>query len=847
VGELAGAGTFGESPCEMKRQGCAGPKFVQRVNGMLTSLPIDAVLPDICVALSGTGACVLIAPPGAGKTTAVAPALLDQEWCSGKIILLSPRRVAARAAAERMAEMLGEKAGETVGYLTRLDSKQSARTRILVMTEAIFVNRIVEDAELTGVSAVLFDEAHERHLDSDLGLALALESRAILRGDLRICVMSATIDGERFASLLGDDAAVIESQGKAFPLRIEWIGARAEMRIEDAAADAVMTAWRQEDGDILAFLPGVREIERVRERLIPRLPDTPILPLHGQVQPRDQRAAIKRDPDGRRRIVLATAIAETSLTLDGVCVVVDSGLARSAEYDRAAGTTHLVTHRASQAAAAQRAGRAARQMPGTAYRLWEEAAHPGRPAFAPPEVVTADLAPLVLSLAKWGTNDPASLPWIDTPPAASLASARDRLTKLGALDGHGAVTLRGTQIASLPMDPVTGAAVLFGAEAGQAADAAKLALLTQERGLGGRGEDLLQRLSRWNADNSPRAKASRKLAARWAERAGQLVPATDVDRINPALFLAFAQPDNIAKRRDAAGENWISAGGRGYFLDPASTLAGALARSEWLIIADAQGQAKGARITAAAALESSEVEQSLAHLIEKRSTLRWNDKEKRIEARLERRLGAIAMTSGPDPKPDAQAVAALLLETATDSLSDLVPAVLLARGGFAKIKSLDLDTLRENAALWLGPLLEGRRDLGVPKGKLVEAILGLLDWNDRKRLDDAAPREFTSPAGSAHKIDYAGEGAPSAEIRVQALFGLDRHPMIGETPLLLLLTSPAGRPIQATRDLPGFWRGSWRDVAKEMKGRYPKHRWPEQPWTEKPSLKTKNAFSRSGG
>ena len=806
-------------------------------------LPIHAVLPDLVAALDKQGAAVLIAPPGAGKTTAVAPLLLDQTWCTGQIILLSPRRVAARAAAERIAELIGENAGETVGYLTRLDSKQSAGTRILVMTEAIFVNRIIEDAELKGVSAVLFDEAHERHLDSDLGLALALESRAVLREDLRICVMSATIDGQRFASLLGDEAAVIESEGKAYPLRIEWLGSRAELRIEDAVADAVMTAWKQEDGDILAFLPGVREIERVRERLEARLPDTPILPLHGQVQPTAQRTAIKRDPEGRRRIVIATAIAETSLTLDGVSVVVDSGMARSAEFDRAASTTHLVTHRASQAAAAQRAGRAARQVPGVAFRLWEEAAHLGRPKFAPPEIQTADLAPLLLSLAKWGTSDPASLPWLDAPPAASVSSARDRLSKLGALDENGAITARGSKIASLPMDPVLGAAVLNGAEAGQASDAAKLALLTQERGLGGRGEDLLQRLSKWNTDNSPRAKASRKLAARWAQHAERLVSKAERDTKNPALFLARARPDNIAKRRDRSGENWISAGGRGFFLDPASSLA----RSEWLVIADAQGQAKGARITAAAALEAVEVEQSLGHLIERRSNIDWNAKAQRVEALLERRLGAIKLASGTDPEPDAEKIAELLIERAKENLNDIVPADLLARAKYANIEALGFRGLAETAEQWLAPIIAGRRDWKVPKGKLVDAILGQIAWNDRSKLDEIAPRDFTSPAGSTHRIDYAGDNAPTVEVRAQALFGMDRQPMIGDTPLLLQLTSPAGRPIQATRDLPGFWRGGWRDVAKDMKGRYPKHRWPDEPWLEKPSLKTKNAFSKSDG
>lgn len=803
------------------------------------TLPIRAVLPDLLAALSDDGAAVLVAPPGAGKTTAVAPALLDQPWCDGTVILLSPRRVAARAAAERMAEMLGEKAGETIGYLTRLDSRQSARTRVLVMTEAIFVNRIVGDPELPGVSAVLFDEAHERHLDSDLGLALALETRAVLRDDLRICVMSATIDGARFARLLGGNAAVIESEGKAFPLRIEWLGAKPDLRIEDAVAAAILTAWRAETGDLLAFLPGVREIERVRERLEDKLPGTPILPLHGQVDPAAQRHAIRRDPQGRRRIVLATAIAETSLTLDGVSTVVDSGLSRRAEFDRAAGTTHLVTGRSSQAAAAQRAGRAARLGPGAAYRLWEEAAHAGRPAFDPPEVETADLTALMLSLAQWGTADPASLAWLDPPPPASVAAARARLVKLGALDEQGRITGWGEHVASLPMHPVHGAMVLFGAKAGQARDAARLALLLQERGLGGRGEDVLHRLGGWRNDRSPRAAASAKLAERWARRAESLIAAEAQGERNPGLFLAHALPDNIARRRDAAGESWLSAGGRGYFLDPASSLAPA----EWLVIGDAQGQAKGARIIAAAPLTAQEVEEHLSDLVERRSVLQWNAAERRVEARLERRLGAITLASGPDPVPDADAVAALLLAKAVESLPALLPAALLARARHAGISALSAEHLAENAEHWLAPLLTGRRDLALPAGKIAEALLNQLDWEDRQTLDRLAPREFASPAGTHHPIDYASADAPSVQLRVQALFGLDRHPTVGTTPLLIKLTSPAGRPIQSTRDLPGFWRGSWRDVVKEMKGRYPKHRWPEEPWTEQPSLKIKRAFS----
>ena len=808
---------------------------------MPLELPIDEKLGELTTALADSGAAVLVAPPGAGKTTAVAPALLEEAWCTGQIILTSPRRVAARAAAERMAEILGEKPGEKVGYVTRLDSKTSAKTRVLVVTEAIFVNRIIEDPELAGISAVLFDEAHERHLDSDLGLALALESRAVLRNDLRILVMSATIDGARFAKLLGNRAPVIESEGRANPLRIEWLGSRPDARIEDAMADAVMQAWRETEGELLAFLPGIGEIERTREHLEARLPDVPILPLHGQVQPAQQRAAIKRDAGGHRRIVLATAIAETSLTLDGVSVVIDSGLARYAEFDKAAGTTRLVTRRASQAASAQRAGRAARQGPGVAYRLWEEGGHAGRPAFAPAEIETADLAPLVLKLAKWGSSDPASLAWIDPPPEAAIATARTSLLKMGALDEDGRITAQGNQIASLPLDPFAAAAVLYGAEVSQAFDAAKLVLLVQERGLGGRGEDLLKRLDHWNGDRGKRAEASRKLAQGWAKAAQRLISGTEPEPRNPALFLAFARPDFVARRRDKSGEQWLSAGGRGFQLDPASPLA----RAEWIVIGDAQGQAKGARIAAAAELSVQDIEEHLQYLVEKRSVINWNNQEKRAEARLERRLGAITLASGPDPAPDLEAIVDKLVEKALESLGELLPADLLVRGKFAQIEALELQRLRDSADTWLRPILYGRRDLDVPRGKLIEAILNQLDWGTRQQLDRLAPREFTSPAGTCHTIDYAGDDAPSVEVRVQALFGLDQHPMIGRTPLLIKLASPAGRPIQSTRDLPGFWRGSWADVKKDMKGRYPKHRWPDEPWVEKPSLKTKNAFNRS--
>jgi ATP-dependent helicase HrpB len=802
-------------------------------------LPIHSVLPDLLAALRERPSAVLIAPPGAGKTTAVAPALLGEGWCVGTVILLSPRRVAARAAAERMAETLDERPGQTIGYLTRLDSKRSSATRVLVMTEAIFVSTILADPELAGVSAVLFDEAHERHLDSDLGLALAIESQQVLRPELRLLVMSATLDGTRFAALLGD-APVVESEGKAFPLALRWLGTRPELRIEEAMASAVLTAWREQAGDVLAFLPGVREIERLRERLAEKLPEALVLPLHGQCESAAQRAAIRRDAEGRRRIVLATAIAETSLTLDGVSVVVDAGLSRRAEFDKAAGVTRLVTHRASQAAAAQRAGRAARQGPGVAYRLWEEASHPGRAAFDPPEMLTSDLAPLLLALAQWGAGDPAALAWIDSPPSASLAAARTKLVSLGALDGEGRITTHGRAMAALPMAPSLAHMLLYAAGHGAVGEAARLALLLQERGLGGRGEDLAHRLDRWNADRSARAEASRKLAAGWAKR---VKGAGKGSGIPLGVLLAEAFPDNLARRRGANGEDWLTAGGRGLRLDPASPLA----RAEWLAVGEAQGEARGARITGAIALSTEDVQRWLGHRIERRSRLRWIAAERRVEALLEQRLGAIIVSRGPDPAPDPAAIAAFLVERARAeglALLPLSPASLslLKRARFAGIDALSDAALLASAEEWLAPLLGRRLDALAP-GALHDALRSRLSYADRQTLERLAPAEFVSPAGTHHAIDYEDEAGPSVEVRVQALFGLDRHPGFGQPPqpLLLKLTSPAGRPIQATRDLPGFWRGSWRDIQRDMKGRYPRHRWPDQPWTEDPGLKTRNA------
>lgn len=812
------------------------------------TLPIHAVLPDLLDALRARSTAVLVAPPGAGKTTAVAPALLDQPWCEGEILLLSPRRIAARAAAERMATLAGERPGDTYGYATRMDTRRSARTRVTVVTEGIFVNRIQVDPELSGVSAVLFDEVHERSLDSDFGLALALDAQAALRPDLRLVAMSATLDGARFARLLGD-APVIESEGRSFPLDMRHIGRAAEARIEDSMASAIRQALRETDGGILAFLPGVAEIERTAEQIDPP-PGSVLHKLHGTLDPAAQRAAIAPDAAGRRKIVLATSIAETSLTLDGIRVVIDSGLARRPRYDRAAGMTRLVTERASQAAVTQRAGRAARQGPGIAYRLWEAAATAGLPRFDPPEILEADLSALTLDCALWGVGDPRDLAWLDPPPPVAVTEARARLTALNALDGDGRPTAHGKAIAALPLPPRLGHMLVRAGERGLAPVAAQVAVLLGERGLGGPDADLSHRLQRWRSERGPRADAGRRLADRWCKLVAQAAPAAIGQEDAVATCIALAFPDRIAKRRDATGEHWASAGGRGFRLDPTSSLA----RHEWLAVAETQGMAAGARILSAAPIDAAHVEALFADRIVTRRSVRFDPATGRVEALRDRRLGVIRLSTGPDTQADPAEIEAALLEGVREHGLDLLPwreaaATLRARAAYARLEPLSDIALIAQLDDWLPPLLDGKRRLdAISPAALDAALRGRINWDQQSQLDRMIPARFETPAGSSHEIDYTAEAGPTVEVRVQALFGLAAHPTLGDgTPLVLSLTSPAGRPIQTTRDLPGFWKGSWADVAKEMRGRYPRHPWPDDPAAAAATLRTKNADARRAG
>jgi ATP-dependent helicase HrpB len=839
----------------------------------VTDLPIDAVLPDLIAVLREQARALLVAPPGAGKTTKVAPALLNESWCTGEVLLLVPRRLAARAAAEFMATARGEKAGESIGYATRLDSRIGRGTRVIAMTYGVFLSRIQADPELAGVSAVLFDEVHERSLDNDLALALAVDAAVALREDLRLVAMSATLDVERFESLL-DNPPTIVSEGKSFPLEVHYAGRDAAARIEPQMASAIRAALGEHEGSLLAFLPGVAEIERTADALGSLPADVELHKLHGGIEPAAQRKALAAPPPGKRKLVLATSIAETSVTLEGVRIVVDSGLARRPRYDRGAGLTRLVTERASRAAVTQRAGRAARQAPGVAIRLWEEAATPSLPAHDPPEIFEADLSSLLLTCLLWGESDPARLPFLDPPSPAAIEEARKRLAALGAMDESGRVTSHGRAIAALPLEPRLAHMLIDAHVRGFGAAAADVAVLLTERGLGGNDPDLELRWRRWRSDRSVRAEAARKLATRFtriplpggeglgvgAAEGGSREPPPTPDpslrgrgeELAKALALAF--PDRVSRRRDASGETWQSVGGRGFRLDAASSLAG----SRWLAVGEVAGHASGARILSAAAMEEQDVLDLFARRIETRHDGDFDPAAGSVTPTRSRRLGAIRLSSGPDPSPDQAAIEQALLEGVIEHGLDLLPWddrawQLRARASFASrfdpsMPALSDELLIDRADEWLAPLLSGRRRLGdIPASAFVSALEQLLGYESMRRLDRIAPAEFASPAGSRHAIDYAAPAGPTVEVRAQALFGLAEHPMVanGQVPLTLAITSPAGRPIQTTKDLPGFWAGSWRDVAKDMRGRYPKHPWPDDPASAPPTLRTKRAAQGS--
>jgi ATP-dependent helicase HrpB len=821
-------------------------------------LPIDAVLPDLTAALRARTAAVLVAPPGAGKTTRVPLVLAAEEWARGrKIIVLEPRRIAARAAATRMAATLGEAVGATVGYRVRFGSRISPATRIELVTEGIFTRQVVADAALEGIAAVVFDEFHERSLDADLGLALARDVQQGLRADLKLLVMSATIDGARVSRLLGD-APVIESAGRAFPVETRYLGRDPQRPIERQAADAIARALRAESGSVLAFLPGTAEIRRTDAILRERIADPAIdiTPLHGALEAELQDRAIAPAPPGRRKVVLATSIAETSLTIEGVRIVVDCGLSRVPRYEPQVGLTRLETVRVSRASAEQRRGRAGRLAAGVCYRMWDEPQTASLEPANRPEILAADLSAFVLDLAQWGITNPAALGFLDPPPAPALAEAKALLRELGALDGDDRITREGRRLRDLPLPPRLARMVAGAAASRQTELAAEIAAVLSERGLGGNDVDLEHRLDQLRRDRSRRAQDARAMARRWAQMMdaqeqdgdrGRSTPATR----SPGALLALAYPDRIARNR-GGGESFLLANGRGANVDPAATLA----RVPFLAVAEISGTAAQGRIVLAAVLTLAEIEAEFADHIEGRDEIIFDQASARLRARRLRRLGAISLAEQPlkvvadagTSRMLAQGIARLGIDRLpwTKPLKQWRDRVMFLRrlpdGGGEEWPDLSDTALAASAADWLAPVLTDKTALAeFTSDELARGLHGLLSWDQRRRLAAEAPTHFTAPTGSSIPIDYQAEEGPKLAIRVQELFGLDRHPTIanGRVPLLVELLSPAHRPVQVTRDLPGFWRGSYAAVKAEMKGRYPRHSWPDDPRAATPTRRAK--------
>ncbi|NVN86018.1 MAG: ATP-dependent helicase HrpB [Rhodopseudomonas sp.] len=816
-----------------------------------TPLPIDVVLDELSRALEHNNAAVLVAPPGAGKTTRVPLALLDAPWLGNKkIIVLEPRRIAARASAERMAKTLGERAGETVGYRVRFGSKISRATRIEVVTEGIFTRQIMDDPELTGVAAVLFDEFHERSLDADLGLALARDAQQGLREDLRILVMSATIDGARVASLLGD-APVIASEGRAFPVETRYLGRKPDAPLERQMADAIAMALRADPGSVLAFLPGAAEIRRTQTFLAERIHDAAIeiVPLFGALDAAVQDRAIQPAPKGTRKVVLATSIAETSLTIEGVRIVVDCGMARVPRYEPDIGLTRLETVRASRAAVDQRRGRAGRTEPGICYRLWDEPQTASLPAYTQPEILSADLSSMLLDLAQWGVSDPATLAFLDPPPAPALKEARSLLGELGALDGDGRITDEGKSLRALALPPRLARMIVDSQRLGSGEAAAEIAAILTERGLGGDSVDLDHRLDQFRRDRSQRATSARQMAQRWAAQVAASSSSSPQGgaELSTGVMLALAFPDRVAKNR--GNGSFVLANGRGAAIDQTS----ALARAPYIAVAELTGTAAQGRILLAAPIRQDDIEQRFADQIADVVDVSFDRAAMALRARRKRTLHAITLSEAPlAVTPSVQTAFVLsdgLVAAGLDKLPWSKPlaqwrgrVMFLRKAEGEQWPDLSDAALAERRAQWLVPALSDKSSLKeFSAGDLSDALMAQLSWELRARLDKEAPTHFEAPTGTLLPIDYEAEQGPTIAVRLQELFGLTTHPSVarGAVPLVLELLSPAHRPVQVTRDLPGFWRGSYAAVRSDLRGRYPRHPWPEDPANAPPTRRVK--------
>jgi ATP-dependent helicase HrpB len=812
-----------------------------------TPLPIDAVLDDLAATLAQTNTAVLVAPPGAGKTTRVPLALRDAPWVGdGKIIVLEPRRIAARAAAERMAHTLGEKVGDSVGYRVRFGSKVSRKTQIEVVTEGIFTRQILDDPELKGVAAVLFDEFHERSLDADLGLALARDAQSGLREDLRILVMSATLDGARVAKLLGD-APVVESEGRAYPVETRYLGRKPDQQIERQMADAIASALRADAGSVLAFLPGAAEIRRTQTFLAERVsdPSIEIVPLFGALDAAVQDRAIAPSPKNMRKVVLATSIAETSLTIEGVRIVVDSGLARVPRYEPDIALTRLETVRASRAAIDQRRGRAGRTEPGVCYRLWDEPQTASFEAFTRPEILSADLSSLVLDLAHWGVADPATLAFLDPPPPVALKEASALLRELDALDADGRITAEGQSLRALALPPRLARMIVDASRMGAGEEAAHIAAILTERGLGGDSVDLDARLENFARDRSPRAQSARQLAQRWVAQVNSSVE--QGDGLSTGAILALAFPDRVARNRGKA--SFTLANGRGANVDPAS----ALAKASYIAVAELTGTAASGRILLAAPITQDEIEGRFADHITIEDETSFDKSAMALRARRRKRLHAITLSEQNLTVVASDRTAQILADGFAVAGLDRLPwskplKQWRDRVMFLRVTAPDEWPDLSDAALaasraeWLVPALMDKISLAsFSASDLSDAVMTLLPWDKRARLEREAPTHFTAPTGTSLPIDYEAEQGPTIAVRLQELFGLNVHPAIanGKLPLVLELLSPAHRPVQVTRDLPGFWRGSYAAVRADLRGRYPRHPWPEDPASAPPTRRVK--------
>jgi ATP-dependent helicase HrpB len=834
-------------------------------------LPVEEALGPLRAALGQHGAAVLEAPPGAGKSTLVPLALLGEQWLQGqRLLMLEPRRLAARTVAERMAQTLGEEVGASVGYRTRLDTRVSRATRIEVLTEGILTRRLQHDPALEGVALVIFDEFHERSLQADLGLAFTLDARRHLKPALRVLVMSATLEAASVARLL-DDAPVVSARGRAFPVSTHYAGRGLPLLPGEGAHGEsperrvlalIRRALPETEGDLLVFLPGAGEIRRVAAQLEDAAAeDVTVLPLYGDLSTEAQHAALAPAARGVRKVVLATNIAETSLTIPGVRVVIDSGLARRARFDPVTGMGRLETTRISRASAQQRAGRAGRTAPGACYRAWSEGAQDSLAPYTAPEILEADLAPLALELASWGTQDPRELAWLDAPPAAMLASARDLLARLGALSADGRVSEHGREMARLAVHPRLAHMLLAARPLGLLRSACELAALLSERDLlrgseAQRDADVRTRLELLRGEEGGAGAVDRAALARARRLARELERQLQADarRRTPAadeasgLLLAFAYPERIAQRRASGAGRYTLANGRG----AAFAQAQPLSRAELIVAAELDDRERDARILLAAPLTRADLEEYFAGELVAGESVAWDPREQAVIGRRTVTLGALVLEDKPLTRPAPEATRAALLSGVRELGLAALPWTpeareLLQRIEFVRASSgsaaADWPPSGEAELLasldsWLAPYLEGltRRE-HLARVPLVEALRARLTFAQQRQLEEWAPSHVAVPSGSRIRVDYLDPGSPAVSVRLQEVFGLAATPLLGRgrVPLTFRLLSPAQRPVQVTRDLASFWRGAYAEVRKDLRGRYPKHHWPEDPLTAAPT------------